>query len=293
MNLADRMKMYEDAEAGRRLLPRLPILARLDGKAFHTWTRGLARPFDDGLVAAMRYTTARLLEETHALIAYTQSDEISLVWYAENDESQVWFDGRVSKMTSVLASMATAFFNSGGTELVPSKRGQLAFFDCRVWAVPSKEEAVNALLWREQDAVRNSVLMLAQSHFSHREMHNKNQAALHEMLHAKGINWAHLPPHLKRGSYFRRVVVERCVTAEEMARIPGPHQPPAGTLVKRHQTAELPDGLIETRNRVQVVFDGAVATVANVNVPEAVLLEKAPVAPEPMHLPTSEVLRDE
>ena len=104
----DRMKLYERMEAGRRFMPRLPICVRLDGKGFSKWTRGLARPYDPRLSALMEHVATRLVEETQAVIGYTQSDEISLVFYTADPKAQVFFDGRIQKMTSVLAAMTTA-----------------------------------------------------------------------------------------------------------------------------------------------------------------------------------------
>ena len=151
-DFGDRMKLYEQAEAGRRTLPLLPVCARIDGRSFSSWTRGLARPFDPGLSRAMVETTKTLVEETKARIGYTQSDEISLVFKADRFESELFFDGKIQKLVSVLASLATAHFNALVPELIPTKTGKLAVFDARVWTVPNDEEAANVLLWREKDA---------------------------------------------------------------------------------------------------------------------------------------------
>jgi tRNA(His) guanylyltransferase len=134
MELADRMKLYESIGAGQRLIPNLPACIRLDGKALHQWTRGLRRPYDDRLHTLFDETAKFLVEACDAVIGYTQSDEITLVLYnGGKPDSQVFFDGRVSKLTSMLASMATAKFNALVPSNLPERRDRLAFFDARVW----------------------------------------------------------------------------------------------------------------------------------------------------------------
>lgn len=143
--LGDRMKAYEGIEANRLLIPNLPIICRLDAKAFHTWTRSCARPFDFKLQELFDRTAQFLVEKTNAVVAYTQSDEITLIlWNYNKPESEVMFNGRTQKLTSVLASMTTAYFNSIVPEYFDEK--PLAFFDCRVFNVPTLEEAVNNLI---------------------------------------------------------------------------------------------------------------------------------------------------
>ena len=111
-SLGDRMKWYEKNFSLPKAVPMLPVIARLDGRAFHTWTKGLSKPFDQAFMDVMAYTTKRLVEETNAVIGYTQSDEISLIFYSEKPSSQVFFDGKQQKIVSNLASMCTAFFNN-------------------------------------------------------------------------------------------------------------------------------------------------------------------------------------
>jgi tRNA(His) guanylyltransferase len=142
-DLGDRMKGYEMAEAGRMLIKTLPIMIRLDGKAFHTFTKGLKRPYDERLSTLMANTTKYLVEQTNALVGYTQSDEISLVLYSDDPLTQVYFDGRIQKLTSVVASMTTMYFNKFMASALPEKADKVALFDCRVWNVPTLEEAAN------------------------------------------------------------------------------------------------------------------------------------------------------
>jgi tRNA(His) 5'-end guanylyltransferase len=223
--LGDRMKGYEMAEAGRAAMPGLPVVARLDGRAFHTFTRGLQRPFDPQMGAIMQYVTKGLVEEFHPDVGYTQSDEITLVW-----RTPTLFSGRFQKLTSVLAGYASALFAKGlaayfcRPEYQRQKR-MVPCFDCRVFQVPDLFTVIDVLAWREYDAVKNSVSMAAQSVYSHKALHKKGRADQMDMLHAKGINWNDYPAHFKRGIYFKRYTVEKELTQEELEAIPEKHRP--------------------------------------------------------------------
>lgn len=195
--LGDRMKgQYEDRT--RFMLPRRTYtILRLDGKAFHTYTRGLKKPFDNDLFEDMDAAIVQLLPEIQgAVLAYTQSDEISvLVTDFAKPSTSAWFDGNLQKMVSVASSIMTAEFNQlrrmRHFETQPSFANfSLAFFDCRAFTIPDRIEVMNYFRWRQQDCVRNSVSMVAQANFSHNELHGKGQSDMHEMLHQKGVNWA-------------------------------------------------------------------------------------------------------
>lgn len=261
MNLSDRMKLYEQIGAGHSLIPNLPTLVRIDGKAFHTWTRGLARPYSEPLQKLFDDVTGYLVSATNAVIGYTQSDEITLIlWNYAKPESQIMFDGRVAKLTSVLASMATARFNQLVPLHLPQKDGELAFFDCRVWNVPSEEEAVNCVVWRELDATRNSIQSAAYALYSQKQLHQKDTKEMQEMIFQKGINWNDYPTRFKRGGYFRRVLVERKFTVAELGVLPPSHEAHKNPnlLIKRHkiQQLDLPP-LLRIPNRVDVIFRNA------------------------------------
>src|SRR5581483_3371034 len=215
------------------------ICARLDGKGFSKFTKGLKRPFDVGMVRAMVLTTMYLVEETNARVGYTQSDEISLVFYSDVYDSQVFFNGKIQKMTSVLASMATAKFNSLLEAHLPSKVGLLPVFDCRVWNVPNEVEAANTILWREKDATKNSISMAAQALYSHKELDGKSSSEKQEMLHQKGINWNDYPDYFKRGTFIQRRRYMVALTEEERLRIPEAHRPAAGEKVERSRVIEV------------------------------------------------------
>ena len=267
-DLGDRMKGYERVEPGRRLDPRQgPIYARLDGRGFSRFARGLRRPFDERLSAAMAATAGALLSETDALVAYAQSDEISLVWSLDGAEPdrQIWFDGKVQKMASVLAAYATAAFTRavlGSPD--PEFRAyaaRLPHFDARVLSLPSREEAANALLWRELDATRNAVMMTAQSVSSHRRLQRVGIAGLRDVIAEAGIDFGAYPTAFRRGTWLRRITVERTLSEDERARIPERHRPADGALVTRSEVAsvDMPP-FASVRNRVEVLFEGAGAT---------------------------------
>lgn len=219
-SIGDRMKAYEQAYR-QTLLPNAPYIARLDGRAFSNYTQKMKfkKPFDMIFVETMQEVTKSLMDKTQAILGYTQSDEITLVFKAEN----IVFNGRVDKICSTFASMATLLFTVKLTETIKKHiddketqeemiNNSLSFlptFDCRVFSVPSKREALNAVVWREFDAVKNSIQMLAQSLFSHKSLQNLNSKQLqYKMLTEKEVNWNDLDLVLKRGTYFVRRKIE-------------------------------------------------------------------------------------
>lgn len=270
MRLGDRMKLYEKAEAGRRLMPLLPVCVRIDGKTFSKLTKPLEKPYDKRLSDVMVQVTKMLVEATGARCGYTQSDEISLVMYSDDVESQVFFDGKIQKLASVIASMATAYFNDlvragvafkdgrlvgSMDQAIPEIADKLALFDARVWNVPSLLEAANCLVWRELDATRNSVSSAAQANFSHKALHGKNSSQMQDMLMEKGINWNDYPAFFKRGTYVIRRKVERELTEIEMAKIPAKYRPEGPVERNEAVIASLPP-LTCVANRVGCLFYG-------------------------------------
>ena len=262
-SLGDRMKFYERHFGSNLtyLMPLVPAVIRLDGRAFHTFTRGLDRPFDRGMTDLMDRTTRYLVEETNACIGYTQSDEITLVLYAESHNSQIHLDGKVDKLNSLLASAASLYFASHLEDYIPSKAGQRPQFDCRCFSVPNKAEAVNALVWREQDATRNSIQMLGQANFSHARLQNKSCDEIQELLFSeKGINWNDTRDRDKRGGYFQRRHIERAFTAEELSNLPERHEArsnPDLVITRREIAAVEMPILTKVINQSDVVFNGA------------------------------------
>jgi len=218
-SLGDRMKeCYENRT--RILLPRRTYtMIRVDGKAFHSYTRNCERPYDDGLMADMDATALALCEGIEgAQIAYVQSDEISILLTDFGSvHAQAWFDGNIQKLTSISASMAAAHFNALRwrrllTEEDPNAEiaeFPLAYFDSRAFTIPDPVEVENYFVWRGQDAVRNSISMTAQAHLPHERLQGKSSDEMQEMLwQEKGINWNDMPGGFKRG---RCVVRERVV----------------------------------------------------------------------------------
>lgn len=206
--LGNRMKAFYEDRARVYLPRRNYIVIRCDGKAFHTYLRGCQKPFDLQFIDDMQQTTIALCKQVqNCILGYVQSDEISLVLCEQGIKSEAWFDNNVQKIASISASIATAHFNRA-----QNKPDKIAYFDSRCFSIPTKVEAMNYLFWRQMDAERNSIQMLAQAHFSHKELHKKNTSDLHDMLFLqKGINWAELEPQLKRGAIIRKVAKE-CTT---------------------------------------------------------------------------------
>lgn len=192
-SLGTRMKRYEDVSRNS-LTPRMPVIVRVDGRAFHTYTRGF-QPFDNSLRDAMVDAAKAVAAEMQGFeVAYHQSDEVSflLTDYASLETSS-WFDYNVQKVSTIAASVMTAHFNkrikeimAGNKREVPQK---LAYFDARAYNVP-KEDVANYFLWRCKDWERNSLQMYCRTMFSSKQLFKKNRAAMHEMLHGEGKNWA-------------------------------------------------------------------------------------------------------
>ncbi len=245
-----RMKAYEAVETERRLDPHRPIYARIDGRPFSTFTRGMARPYDPEMTNAMIATTSYLVDATHARIGYTQSDEINLVWLADEPESNVFFSGKVLKMASVLASMAAAKF----ARVCPAGyEHRLPHFDCRVFQLPDKTEAANAILWRAMDARKNAIQAVAQSHFSPRQLHGMGQKDMLAMLEELGMDFEAYPVEFKRGTFLQRRTEPRLLTEDELARIPPAHRPSGPVLRSFVDALDLPP-LNEVADRESVVF---------------------------------------
>ena len=254
-SLGDRMKKYYEEIPKTKLMRRTPVIIRIDGKAFHSFTRGFTKPFDEILIKTMQETTKYLCENIQGCVfGYTQSDEISLVLIDyQKLETSAWFDYEVQKMCSVAASMATAAFNfyfqvetglfllkygmnengnyfidkekekrhetysKASTSIVSGSIG--ATFDARCFNIP-REEVTNYIYWRQLDATRNSIQSVGQANFSHKELHCKTCNDIQDMLMTqKGINWNDFPAYLKRGTavFKNGITVNRNNKMEEIA----------------------------------------------------------------------------
>lgn len=236
-SLGDRMKENYEARFKYKLLRRTPVIIRIDGKAFHSFTHGFNRPFDRVLSNAMDRTMQLLCKNIQGCVfGYTQSDEITIVMHDyESLNSCAWFDNEVQKICSISASMATAFFNQAFKDEAEkfhqkvyfaaieetslkdeyfiddietakkldkkylSKISTPAMFDARCFNIPIAE-VTNCVLWRQQDATRNSIEMAGRCYFSHSELHKKNTSNIQDMLMEKfGVNWNDYPVRYKRG----------------------------------------------------------------------------------------------
>lgn len=230
-DLGTRMKEFYEQVPKTRLVRRMPVAIRIDGKAFHTFTRGFRKPFDYILIKTMQETTKYLCEHIQGCVfGYTQSDEITLILIDyQRLNSSAWFDYEVQKLCSISASMATMAFNKYFAENVANEvleyrmsmvpqcvemqqemkeyhdtlRAAVnkgAMFDARCFNIP-KEEVTNLVYWRQLDATRNSIQMVGQANFSHSELQNKSCNMIQDMLHEqKGINWNDYPTVCKRGT---------------------------------------------------------------------------------------------
>lgn len=237
-DLAKRMKDYESVPK-TKLMRRTPVAIRIDGKAFHTFTRGFSKPFDDVLISAMQDTMKYLCKNIQGcVLGYTQSDEITLILIDyKRLNSSAWFDYEVQKMCSIAASMATMAFNKafhravedadlfwkmGWTpqsveiqqkhqkyiEILRVAEDRGAMFDARCFNIP-KEEVTNLVYWRQLDATRNSIQMVGQANFSHKELQGKSCEKIKEMLITeKGISWENFHPMYKHGSCCIKVTTE-------------------------------------------------------------------------------------
>jgi len=223
--LGDRMKNYYENRTRITLPRRTYTIIRIDGKAFHTYTSGLNKPFDDDFMNDMNETASYLCRKIQgAKFAFVQSDEISIL-LTDFDKigTDAWFDGNIQKITSVAASMATAKFNQlrmlrtfngidvdahGETAYNKILNQNLAEFDARVFTIPSGYEVENYFIFRQQDTVRNSISSVAQSLYSHKELEGKNMNVQQEMIFQKGINWNDFAPKYKRGRVICRQEVQ-------------------------------------------------------------------------------------
>lgn len=206
-SLGDRMKERYENRTRMSLPRRTYTIIRVDGKAFHTWTKNMDRPFDNDLMAVMDLVAATMCEEIQgARLAYVQSDEISiLLTDFDKITTDAWFDGNIQKICSVSAAIATAKFNDAALDLFLNQKIKkfhnmdLALFDSRVFTIPDPTEVFNYFVWRQQDASRNSLQMAARAVYSHKELEGKDTKDLHNMLHEKGINWNDYSARQKRG----------------------------------------------------------------------------------------------
>lgn len=198
-SLEDRMKLYYEQNTCTKLPENIPIILRLDGRAFHTLTRGLDKPFDLKFVDLMNKIAIDLCDNEiqNAKMAYLQSDEISILIHS-GVFSDSWFNNDVQKMTSVSASRASCEATKQNIISDIFKTNKHIMFDSRVFIIPEKE-VCNYFIWRQRDWERNSLQMLARKYYSQSKLNNQNATSMHEMIFQKDDNWNNLPPFLRRG----------------------------------------------------------------------------------------------
>jgi len=253
-NLGDRMKGYEQQETHARFIPNVPVYARIDGRCFSQFTKGMHRPFDGRMHRAMVETTKYLVDKTNARIGYTQSDEISLCWYAPGVNSEIFFAGRKFKMVGQLAALATGRFLLEAMKYWPDRvECAMPTFDARVFQVPDPTECTNAFLWRQRDCTKNAIQSLTRCHYSHKECNGKNTSAMQEMLHQKGINFNHEDWRFRRGVWVQKESNTRMLTDEELSKIPEQHRPTGPVIRNRLVEFDVPP-LSRLLNPVGVVF---------------------------------------
>ena len=288
-DLGTRMKEFYEQIPKTKLMRRTPVIIRIDGKAFHSFTKGFKRPFDEILIKSMQETTKYLCENIQGcVLGYTQSDEITLVLVDyKRLNSSAWFDYEVQKMCSIAASMATMAFNKyfkrNAETLIKEYRSSLipqcieiqlaiaayhnallqaiekgAMFDARAFNIP-KEEVTNCLYWRQLDASRNSIQMVGQANFSHKELQHKTCNMIQDMLMTqKGINWNDLPTYQKRGTcVIRESGFEQTRTTIEPQEI---GEPKVVTTVEKHPSKwvidkEIPIFKGEDRNYIEKLIN--------------------------------------
>jgi tRNA(His) 5'-end guanylyltransferase len=258
--LSERMLRYEGAEAMRSLPRDVPVLARLDGCCFSSFTRRLHKPYDPRLGRLMVETTHHLVEKTAALAGYTQSDEITLLWHATGTQDPL-FGGRVAKICSRLAARATGFFVRHLDAAIPEKAGRTVEFDCRAWTVPDRHEAANVFLWREIDAETNAVSAAARAVLGRKTDTGCLEAI--KAMRARGFEMSAYPEHYRRGVYIVAMRVPHTMSDDEVARLPevARKRPDFTREFLRRQVVEIPEGtmprFMHVANRVEVLFEGA------------------------------------
>lgn len=294
-SLGDRMKSYEALSTSRQLMPNCPVYARIDGRAFHTLCKGLKKPYSLAFIDTMQEVCRYLVEETGAILGYVQSDEISLGWV---DYTKAPFEGRIQKLESVLASMASAKFvqyveasksgglhmNDGINQLWDRCNMYLPSFDCRIFNVPSMVELANAFLWRENDAIKNSITGMALNFFSHRQIQGKSGEEKIAMMEEKGYDFYNdtLPSFL-RGTFYHRENYKKVLTDEEVGHIPEKQR---ANLIKEEVgegkfeyscmrshivSMNLPFRLTDTSAVTDVLFNGVVPMSPNKDNPTFIL----------------------
>jgi|SRR5882672_10752831 len=251
-DFGNRMKGYEKEETNRKLDITQPVYIRLDGHRFSKFTRGLKKPYDRIIMDSMIETAKYILEQTDAIIAYTQSDEISLLY----TEPNIPFSGKIQKINSIIPALTAVKFMS----LIISYelKDRLPHFDSRTINLPSKEEATNMILWRCMDAKKNAIQATAQQYFSHKKLHQKSQKDMLQMLADIDIDWndpIQYPDKFKYGTFIQKRPIKKILTEQEFNEIPEQHRPESKEVI-RHQPQIINMPAFNTvKNRIEIIFN--------------------------------------
>lgn len=240
-SLGDKVKAFEDVENDRCFAPNSFLLARVDGRAFHTFTKGMSKPVDLWVLNSMIQATIDVAADFKSRLAYVQSDEATFCWHYESSSTEALpFNGREQKLcSSIAAGFSSAFMNA----LITSdpqrylNLGRVPSFDCRIWEVPGWGAQVDAFFWREKDAVKNAVSTAACTVASAKELAGLKHRERLALLEARGFDWEGLPLAFRCGAYVRRISRMCEIDAEIIAKIPHDKRLAPGTLFMRHETA--------------------------------------------------------
>lgn len=256
--IGDEIKELERVETDRVLPSGKPIIARMDGRSFHTFTKGMPRPYHAPMSSAMMETTKWIVANTNADVGYTQSDEITLVFLPSDERAKndTFFGLRVHKLVSVMAAMATSKFMFEVAQRMPSKMEEYPAFDSRVFSVPDIKTAAHAVLFRAMDCEKNAVSSVAHAVFGHKAILGKNTFDRMTMLKDSGYDWDSMPQFFKNGATYRRFSVMRLLTENELARIPIDHHPEGPVLRTEIRECNLPP-MSKVRNLIETLFYGA------------------------------------
>lgn len=233
-DFAKRMKEQEQVETKEKYDKTKPLVIRLDGRSFSKFTKPLERPFDDNFRDVMTSVASHLVAKTNALVGYTQSDEITLVLPPQKDNGEFLFNGKKYKILSNLAAMASSKFVIEASAHWPDHVEKMVpSFDCRAFNVDSETEAMNHVLWRYKDCVRNSISMVAHSQFSHKQLHKKSTTEKLNMLRLrKNVEWDDYPDEYKYGVLVYRKPTVVTLSEEELTQIPVQHRPANGEVTR-------------------------------------------------------------
>ncbi|HET8686731.1 MAG TPA: tRNA(His) guanylyltransferase Thg1 family protein [Methanosarcina sp.] len=237
----------------------LPFVVRLDGRAFHTFTKGLPQPYSHTFSNFMDHITMYLIECTNALTGYVQSDEISLVY--KNDqpdgESAPFFGGRTTKILTVLAGMASGYANKILPDFLPDKIEYVPVFDARLSLYASEDDAADNLVWRQQDCIRNSISRMAQCYFSQKELDKVSiykQLTMLDKLNQYEANWFTSSMQFRGGRLYQRVKVLKTLSEQELANIPEQHRPTDPVMRSIVTQTNLYHFLTQTENLTDFLF---------------------------------------